>query len=53
MKRILIIGIALAATNLSWAVESRTVDSQNRALLDQYCVICHNQGVVNLSLIHI
>ena len=47
MKRILIIGIALAATNLSWAVESRTVDSQNRALLDQYCVICHNQGVVN------
>jgi hypothetical protein len=47
MKRILIIGIALAATNLSWAAESRTVDSQNRALLDQYCVICHNQGVVN------
>jgi hypothetical protein len=47
MKRILIIGIALAATNLSWAAESRTVDTQNRALLDQYCVICHNQGVVN------
>ena len=47
MNRILIISLAMAATNLSWAAESRTVDTQNRALLDQYCVICHNQGVVN------
>ena len=47
MNRALIISLAMAATNLSWAAESRTVDTQNRALLDQYCVICHNQGVVN------
>ena len=47
MNRVLIIGLGIAATNLSWAAESRTVDTQNRALLDQYCVICHNQGVVN------
>ena len=52
MNRILIIGLAMAATNLSWAAESRTVDTQNRALLDQYCVTCHNEAVVSGTGVH-
>jgi len=47
MKRIFIIGLCITAANLSWAAESDSIDTQNRALLDQYCVICHNQAVVN------
>ena len=47
MKRIFIIGLCMTATNLLWAAESVSIDSQNRALLDQYCVTCHNQAVVN------
>lgn len=29
------------------AAEFASIDENNRALLDQYCVICHNEAVVN------
>ena len=34
-------GLLLAAES-----ETETLSASNRALLDQYCVICHNQAVV-------
>ncbi len=39
----------MAASSLLLAAESenQSVSGSNRALLDQYCVICHNQAVVN------
>lgn len=39
----------MAASCLIFAVEStgQDVSVSNRAMLDQYCVICHNQTVVN------
>jgi len=43
MKRILLITLYMAVPGLLLAAES----ANNRALLDQYCVICHNQAVVN------
>jgi hypothetical protein len=39
----------MAVTSLLFAAESanQNVSASNRALLDQYCVSCHNQAVVN------
>ena len=39
----------MAASSLLLAaeLENQSVSGSNRALLDQYCVICHNQAVVN------
>ena len=41
--------VCMAASSLLLAAESenQSVSGSNRALLDQYCVICHNQAVVN------
>jgi hypothetical protein len=49
MKRILLITLYMAVPSLLLAAESAnlSVSASNRALLDQYCVICHNQAVVN------
>lgn len=49
MKRSSILTLCMAASCLIFAVESagQDVSASNRALLDQYCVICHNQTVVN------
>ena len=48
MKRTLVFSICMAVSSLLLAAESETerVSASNRALLDQYCVICHNQAVV-------
>lgn len=45
MNRTAILILGMIMTPLCWAAESE--DAQNRALLDQYCVICHNEAVVN------
>ncbi len=47
MKKALLFCIGLAAPGILVAAESRSIAESNRALLDQYCVICHNQAVVN------
>ncbi|MCH2344312.1 MAG: DUF1592 domain-containing protein [Pseudomonadales bacterium] len=49
MKRISLFSVCMAASSLLLAAESenQSVSGSNRALLDQYCVICHNQAVVN------
>ena len=49
MKRISLFSVCMAASGLLLAAESenQSVSGSNRALLDQYCVICHNQAVVN------
>ena len=49
MKRILLITLYMAVPSLLLAAESAnlSVSASNRALLDQYCVICHNQAMVN------
>ena len=49
MKRISLFSVCMAASSLLLAAESenQSVYGSNRALLDQYCVICHNQAVVN------
>ena len=50
MKRISLFSVCMAASSLLLAaeLENQSVSGSNRALLDQYCVICHNQAVVNL-----
>ena len=45
MRRLLAFAVFMVASSLLSAAE--TVSASNRALLDQYCVICHNQAVVN------
>lgn len=49
MKKILLITLYMAVPGLLLAAESAnlSVSASNRALLDQYCVICHNQAMVN------
>ncbi len=49
MKKTLLLVACMAAPSLLFAAESanQSVSASNRALLDQYCVICHNQAVVN------
>jgi len=49
MKRSLLLAASMVLPNLLFAAESanQSVSASNRALLDQYCVICHNQAVVN------
>lgn len=49
MKRTLLLVVCMVAPSLLFAAESanQSVSASNRALLDQYCVICHNQAVVN------
>ena len=49
MKRMSLFSVCMAASSLLLAAESenQSVSGSNRALLDQYCVICHNQAVVN------
>ena len=49
MKRISLFSVCMAASSLLLAaeLENQSVSGSNRALLDQYCVICHNQAVVN------
>ncbi len=49
MKRMSLFSVCMAASSLLPAAESenQSVSGSNRALLDQYCVICHNQAVVN------
>ena len=49
MKRTSLFSVCMAASSLLLAAESenQSVSGSNRALLDQYCVICHNQAVVN------
>ncbi|MDA1371736.1 MAG: DUF1592 domain-containing protein [Proteobacteria bacterium] len=49
MKKVLLITLYMAVPCLLFAAESvnQSVSASNRALLDQYCVICHNQAVVN------
>lgn len=49
MKKKLLLAVCMAAPSLLLAAESvhQSVSVSNRALLDQYCVICHNQAVVN------
>ena len=49
MKRMSLFSVCMAASSLLPAAESenQSVFGSNRALLDQYCVICHNQAVVN------
>ncbi len=49
MKKKLLLAVCMAAPSLLLAAESvhQSVSASNRALLDQYCVICHNQAVVN------
>ena len=45
MRRLLAFAVLTMASGLLPAAE--TVSASNRALLDQYCVICHNQAVVD------
>ncbi|MDB9950499.1 DUF1592 domain-containing protein, partial [Gammaproteobacteria bacterium] len=49
MKKKLLLAVCMAAPSLLLAAESvhQSVSASNRALLDQYCAICHNQAVVN------
>ena len=49
MKRTSLFSVCMAASSLLLAaeLENQSVSGSNRALLDQYCVICHNQAVVN------
>lgn len=49
MKRISLFSVCMAASSLLLAaeLENQSVSGSNRALLDQYCVICHNEAVVN------
>ena len=49
MKRISLFSVCMAASSLLLAAESenQSVSGSSRALLDRYCVICHNQAVVN------
>ena len=49
MKRISLFSVCMAASSLLLAaeLENQSVSGSNRALLDQYCVICLNQAVVN------
>jgi len=49
MKKKFLLAVCMAAPSLLLAAESvhQSVSASNRALLDQYCVICHNQAVVN------
>ena len=49
MRRMSLFSVCMAASSLLLAAESenQSVSGSNRALLDQYCVICHNQAVVN------
>lgn len=49
MKKKLLLAVCMAAPSSLLAAESvhQSVSASNRALLDQYCVICHNQAVVN------
>ena len=49
MKRTLLLSACMAVPSLLFGAEPaiQSVSASNRALLDQYCVICHNQAVVN------
>lgn len=49
MKKLITFSVCMAASGFLLAAETETesVSASNRALLDQYCVICHNQAVVN------
>ena len=49
MKRMSLFSVCMAASSLLLAAESenQSVSGSSRALLDRYCVICHNQAVVN------
>lgn len=49
MRKTLLLSACMAVTSLLFAAESanQNVSASNRALLDQYCVSCHNQAVVN------
>ena len=56
MKRLLTFGVAVAASgflSVADAQQSQTVSarelSPQRVLLDQYCVTCHNQGIVGTT----
>ena len=52
MKRSLLLAASMVLPNLLFAAESanQSVSASNRALLDQYCVICHNQAVVSSAV---
>ena len=49
MRRMSLFSVCMAASSLLLAAESenQSVSGSSRALLDRYCVICHNQAVVN------
>jgi len=49
IKRTLLFGLCMTASGVLMAADSGTenISANNRALLDQYCVICHNEAVVN------
>lgn len=49
MKKISLICLALATSPQLFAADAShsAAAASNRALLDQYCVICHNEAVVN------
>lgn len=49
MEKISLICLALATSSQLFAADDShsTAAASNRALLDQYCVICHNEAVVN------
>ncbi len=47
MIRLLLFSLCLCVSSLLAAADAGTVAADHRALLDQYCVICHNQAVVN------
>jgi len=49
MKKISLICLALATPSQLFAADDShsAAAASNRALLDQYCVICHNEAVVN------
>jgi len=51
MNRLLALGIGMTAPCLLLAAEAPLLEtvSPQRALLDQYCVTCHNQAVVNTT----
>jgi hypothetical protein len=52
MKRTLLLVVCMAIPSQLFAAESahQNVSASNRALLDQYCVICHNQAVVSSAV---
>jgi len=50
MRRLFLIGLGMAVSSILLAAETDTVSTSNRALLDQYCVSCHNQAVVNSAV---